>query len=113
LFFSRGDLGKFHGWPDFVGNAEPVTNPKFNSSRSDKPLQFLMQDHPTVEKPFVELDVGAALSQIDFSTSPKNNFSIIDSYEDSATNYYFPPNMAFIGEFGIMMPISHESSLKE
>jgi len=110
--FSRGDLGKFHGWPDFVGNAEPVTDPKFNSKRSDKPLQFLMQDHPPVEKPFVELDVGAALSQIDFSTLPKKNFSIIDSYNDSTRNYYFSPNMAFIGEFGIMMPISHESSFK-
>jgi glucose/arabinose dehydrogenase len=111
--FSRRNLGKFHGWPDFVGNAEPITDPKFNSSRSDKPLQFLMQEHPPVEKPFVELDVGAALSQIDFSTSPKNNFSTIDSYNDSTRNYYFSPNMAFIGEFGIMMPISHETSFKE
>jgi hypothetical protein len=62
-------------------NAEPVTDPKFDSKRSDIPLQFLMQNHPRVEKPFVELDVGAALCQVDFSTlSNKNNFSLSRSY---------------------------------
>ena len=51
----------WHGWPDFFGNAEPVTDPKFQwhkgivclipNSCLDKPLQFLMQDHPPLEKP--------------------------------------------------------------
>ena len=43
----------FYGWPDFVGNAEPVTDPKFQSPRGggNKSLDFLMQSHPLVEKP--------------------------------------------------------------
>jgi glucose/arabinose dehydrogenase len=44
----------FYGWPDFFGNAEPVTDPKFKSPRGeDRPLEFLMQDHPPVEKPLM------------------------------------------------------------
>ena len=26
---NSSQLGKFCGWPDFFGNAEPVTDPKF------------------------------------------------------------------------------------
>src|ERR687889_645297 len=45
----------FYGWPDFYGNAEPVTDPKFKSPRGEgnTSLQFLMQNHPSVEKPLV------------------------------------------------------------
>ncbi len=45
----------FYGWPDFFGNVEPVTDPKFQSPRGggNKSLGFLMQDHPHVEKPLV------------------------------------------------------------
>jgi glucose/arabinose dehydrogenase len=45
----------FYGWPDFYGNAEPVTDPKFKSPRGggNTSLQFLMQNHPSVEKPLV------------------------------------------------------------
>jgi len=58
----------FYGYPDFVGNAEPVTDPKFNSSRSDKPLQFLMQDHPPIEKPLTLLErAHTAALQLAFS----------------------------------------------
>ena len=41
----------FYGWPDFFGNGEPVTDPKYQSERNNKPLQFLMQDHPPLIKP--------------------------------------------------------------
>ena len=51
----------WYGWPDFFGNAQPVTDPLFQWDRDiicivpntclDKPLQFLMQNHPPVEKP--------------------------------------------------------------
>src|ERR687889_2033209 len=45
----------FYGWPDFFGNAEPVTDPKFKSPRGggNTSLQLLMQNHPSVEKPLV------------------------------------------------------------
>ena len=91
---NSSQLGKFYGWPDFFGNAEPVTDPKFQSRGSDKSLQFVMQNHPPVEKPLVELEVGSALAQVDFS-----------SYNN--TNDFGFRDMAFIAEFGIMVPISH------
>jgi glucose/arabinose dehydrogenase len=92
---NSSQLGKFYGWPDFFGNAEPVIDPKFQV-KSLPPLQFLMQKHPPVEKPLVELEVGSALAQVDFSSSYNNN-----------TNDFDLKDMAFIAEFGIMVPISH------
>ncbi len=51
----------WYGWPDFFGNAQPVTYFEFQWEKDticlvpntclDKPLQFLMQNHPPVEKP--------------------------------------------------------------
>jgi glucose/arabinose dehydrogenase len=51
----------FYGWPDFFGNAQPVTAPNFQwqvgticitaNTCLDRPLDFLMQDHPPVVKP--------------------------------------------------------------
>src|SRR5215207_8164997 len=96
--FDPNGLGKFYGWPDFFGNAEPVTDPKFQSpnSNTNQHLEFLMQNHPPVEKPLVQLEVGSALAQVDFSSSNNNN-----------TNNFGLEGMAFISEFGIMVPISH------
>ena len=91
---NSSQLGKFYGWPDFLGNAEPVTDPKFQV-KNLPPLQFVMQNHPPVEKPLIELKVGSALAQIDFSSSYNN------------TNDFGLKDMAFIAEFGIMVPISH------
>src|ERR671919_1970505 len=92
-------LGKFYGWPDFFGNAEPVTDPKFQSPKGNnsQQLQFLIQNHPPVEKPLAQLDIGAALAQVDFSSSNDN------------TNNFGLEGMAFISEFGIMVPISHST----
>jgi glucose/arabinose dehydrogenase len=96
------ELGKFYGWPDFFGNAEPVTDPKFQSPNiNEQQLKFLMQNYPPVEKPLVELDVGAALAQIDFS-SPSFSSSSNNTDDDFGLE-----DMAFIAEFGIMVPISH------
>jgi glucose/arabinose dehydrogenase len=94
---NSSQLGKFYGWPDFFGNAQPVTDPVFQSPRGGgKPLEFLMQSHPAVEKPSVELGVGAALAQVDFSRSSNNN-----------TDKFGLEGVAFIAEFGIMVPITH------
>ena len=51
----------FYGWPDFFGNAQPVTDPNWQwqvgticitaNTCLDRPLDFLMQDHPPVVKP--------------------------------------------------------------
>ena len=73
---NSSQLGKFYGWPDFFGNAEPVTDPKFQV-KSDTPLQFVMENHPPVEKPLVEFEVGAALAQVDFSSSSLSSHTII------------------------------------
>jgi glucose/arabinose dehydrogenase len=102
---NSSQLGKFYGWPDFFGNAQPVTDPKFQSTKGNnsQQLEFLMQSHSPVEKPIVELDVGAALAQVDFS-SP----SYSSSYNNNTDYDYFGlEDMAFIAEFGIMVPISH------
>ena len=57
-----------------------------------------MQNHPPVEKPLIEFEVGAALAQVDFSSS-------LSLYNDTI-DFGFK-DMAFIAEFGIMVPISH------
>jgi glucose/arabinose dehydrogenase len=110
---NSSQLGKFYGWPDFFGNAQPVTDPKFQSTKGNnsQQLEFLMQSHPLVEKPIVELDVGAALAQVDFS-SPSYSSSYNNNTDDDDFGL---EDMAFIAEFGIMIPISHspESIKKE
>jgi glucose/arabinose dehydrogenase len=98
---NSSQFGKFYGWPDFFGNAEPVTDPKFQSKGSDKSLQFVIQNHPSVEKPLIEFEVGAALAQIDFSF-PTSTLS-----SSNSTNDFGLKDMAFIAEFGIMIPTSH------
>ena len=72
--------------------------PKFQV-KNHPPLQFIMEKHPPVEKPLVELEVGSALAQVEFS-SPS-----LSSYNH--TNDFGFKDMAFIAEFGIMVPISH------
>jgi hypothetical protein len=86
-------LGKFLGWPDYFGDAKPVTNPEFNSESQPnrEPLQFLMQDHPPVQKPISLLGEGVAATQASFSNSSKFGFK----------------GMAFIGEFGTAAPLIH------
>jgi glucose/arabinose dehydrogenase len=63
------NLGKFYGWPDYFANGEPVTEPKFKALADKKPLQFLMQDHPQVEKPVALLGGLHGIAQIAYSNS--------------------------------------------
>lgn len=83
----------FYGWPDFFGNAEPVTDPKFQSPRANgTQLQFLMQNHPQVEKPLALIDLAAATTGLEF---PGQEFGL--------------EGKALVGEFGTMAPTTHSS----
>ncbi len=88
---NASNLGKFYGWPDFAGNAEPVTDPKFKSPSAKEPLKFLMQNHPEVVKPLAELRVGPSLTQVAISNSSE----------------FGNQGMAFIGASGTFTPITH------
>jgi glucose/arabinose dehydrogenase len=88
------NFGKWYGWPDFFGNGEPVTLPKFKSisSPDNKQPQFLMESHPPVQKPLGLLPpVGVAVTQVAVSNSTKFGFK----------------GMAFVGEFGTAAPMIH------
>jgi glucose/arabinose dehydrogenase len=89
-----GNLGKFYGWPDFYGNAEPVTEPKFRAvSSKQQPLQFLMQEHPTVEKPSSLLSGLNGIAQIAFSNNSAFGFN----------------GMGFIAQLGKILPTTTTS----
>ena len=88
---NASNLGKFYGWPDFAGNGEPVTDPKFKSPSAKEPIKFLMQNHPEVIKPLAELRVGPSLTQVVISNSSD----------------FGHPGMAFIGASGTFTPITH------
>jgi glucose/arabinose dehydrogenase len=87
------NLGKFLGWPDFFGDAKPVTDPQFNSESQPfrEPLQFLMLNHPPVQKPLSLIGEGVAATQAAFSNSGTFGYN----------------GMAFIGEFGTAAPLIH------
>ena len=85
------NLGKFYGWPDFAGNGEPVTDPKFESPRNKQPLQFLLQEHPEVVKPLAQIQIGPSLTQNAFSNGSK----------------FGHEGMMFIGASGTFTPITH------
>ena len=88
---NSSNFGKFYGWPDFFGYAQPVTNPLFQSPLNNQSLQPLIQNDPPAEKPALVTDVGAALTHIAVSNSTKFGFK----------------GMAFIGEFGTLAPQTH------
>ncbi|HJT47752.1 MAG TPA: hypothetical protein VJ729_06180 [Nitrososphaeraceae archaeon] len=92
------NIGKWFGWPDFFGNAEPVTLNKFkptesgsssrSSAESNKPLSFLMQGHPTVEKPLLLSGRLAGIAQLSSSNSSLFGFK----------------GMNFVAEAGQILP---------
>ncbi|MGI9012229.1 MAG: PQQ-dependent sugar dehydrogenase [Nitrososphaeraceae archaeon] len=89
---NSSQLGKFYGWPDYAGNAEPVTDPKFKSPNAKDPLKFLMQNHPKeVVKPLAQLRVGPSLTQNAVSNSSD----------------FGNEGMVFIGASGTFTPITH------
>jgi glucose/arabinose dehydrogenase len=67
------NTGKWFGWPDYFGNGEPVTLNKFNAASSStdakRPLSFLMQEHPRVEKPLLLSNGLNGIAQIVSSNS--------------------------------------------
>jgi glucose/arabinose dehydrogenase/plastocyanin len=72
---SNNNTELFYGWPDFFGNAEPVTDSKFKSSSMiNKSLGFLMKDHPKVQRPLSLLDSSTGISQITFSNNSQFGF---------------------------------------
>ena len=82
----------FYGWPDFFGNAEPVTDPKFKSPRGEgnTSLQFLMQNHPSVEKPLVLFE-------------PPHTSGIQMAFANESFGF---AGEAFVGQMGTDAPIS-------
>jgi glucose/arabinose dehydrogenase len=53
----------WYGWPDYEGGI-PVTEPRFASRLGPAP-QFLMQEHPPVEAPWLTLEAHASVTQLD------------------------------------------------
>jgi glucose/arabinose dehydrogenase len=88
---NSSNYGKFYGWPDFFGYAQPVTNPLFQSPLNNQSLQPLVQNDPPAEKPALVTDVNAALTHVAVSNSTKFGFK----------------GMALIGEFGTLAPQTH------
>jgi glucose/arabinose dehydrogenase len=62
----------FYGWPDYYGGV-PVTDPRFKPKKGPQP-QFVMKDHPPVEKPFMSFELHASVTQIDVSRNAKFGF---------------------------------------
>ena len=90
---NSSSLGKFYGWPDYFGNAQPVTDPIFKSPRGKQPLQFLMQNHPTpIQKPFALIQTNAGTTQVTTSNS---------------STAFGLDGKAFVGQFGSLIPITH------
>ncbi|HZD35488.1 MAG TPA: hypothetical protein VE130_09810 [Nitrososphaeraceae archaeon] len=107
------NIGQFYGWPDFFGNAEPVTDPKFESPKNSQPLQFLIQKHPPVVKPGAVLDVGAGVTQLAIphpingkGLESANNSSDI-SNQNRSSNFGLDNNTSLIAEFGTLAPQTH------
>lgn len=85
--------GAWYGWPDFAGG-EPVTLPKFRS-KGKTPPQFLMANHPAVEKPLLQFDEHSAITQMEFSRSEE-----------------FGRGDLFVAFFGHMTPMTGETPEK-
>ncbi len=112
---NSSDIGQWYGWPDFFGNAEPVTLPKFESENQE--LHFVMKDHPPVVKPLATVPVASALTKADFlefikspTSIPPNNTDNSETMVNSSV-FGFNETMAFIAEFGDMMPVTHKRAV--
>ncbi len=64
--------GAWYGWPDFVSGI-PVTDPRFQPKEGPAP-EFLMKEHPPVEKPLMTFEPHASVVKMDFSPSAKFGF---------------------------------------
>ena len=59
--------GAWYGWPDFAMGM-PVTDARFKPEGKPQP-QFVMADHPPVEKPWLNFPKHAAITKLEFSPS--------------------------------------------
>ncbi|MBC8166395.1 MAG: PQQ-dependent sugar dehydrogenase [Bryobacteraceae bacterium] len=64
--------GAWYGWPDFVSGIA-VTDARFKPKDGPAP-EFLMKDHPAVEKPLMTFQPHASVTKMDFSRSAKFGF---------------------------------------
>ena len=109
------NIGKFYGWPDyaFAGNINnnnnssemPVTDSVFHSERSNKSLDLLIENPPSIEKKvFVDAGLGSIVTQA--STSKGNNTV------NSTNNKFGFDGKVFFAERGSFAPITKSSSNK-
>ena len=64
--------GAWYGWPDFASGI-PVTDPQFKPDDGPAP-QFLLKDHPPVEKPLRTFPKHSSITKLDFSPGGKFGF---------------------------------------
>jgi hypothetical protein len=74
-----------------------------------KPLEFLMQNHSPVEKPSVELGIGSALAQVDFSRSPSSNNANKFGLEGMAILSKYWSNMEGDKDIWLNLTIHHDN----
>lgn len=80
--------GAWYGWPDFAAGI-PVTDSRFKPEGKDAP-EFLMEEHPRVERPVTTRPNHAGAAKIDF---------------DRGGGFGFDGQM-FLAEFGDMTPVT-------
>ena len=64
--------GAWYGWPDFASGVA-VTDARFKPKSEPAP-EFLMKEHPPVEKPLMTFEPHASVVKMDFSPSAKFGF---------------------------------------
>ena len=56
----------WYGWPDYAAGT-PVTDPRFRLPAKASPINFLLKDHPPVEKPMATLEPDTGAMKFDFA----------------------------------------------
>ncbi len=91
----------WYRWLDYFDNAEPVTDEKFQSNMSSKPLEFLMQTHPNVERPLALFEPAhAAAIQMDFTGALDEQFGYAGEafVAQIGPNAPPPPEQGIVGQ---------------
>ena len=84
----------WYGWPDYYGGI-PVTDPRFSPKKGPAP-QFIMKDHPPVEKPFMSFELHSSVTQMDVSRGGKFGFE----------------GQLFLGSSGDQSPVTGEEEAR-
>lgn len=90
-----------YGWPDYFDTAEPVTDEKFQSNMSSKPLEFLMQTHADVERPLALFEPAhTAAIQMDFAGAADEQFGYAGEafVAQIGPNAPPPPEQGIVGQ---------------